>query len=180
MLSIYLSIIEDSKEQDKFEYIYLHFRKQMLNYANQLLNNPYDSEDVVHNTFIDIAKSMYLFDKRSDKEICSYLMCATRGHVYNFMRKSKNETEALSSLKYILPIYDDSVEIISEYDMLVEAIRNLDELYSDVLYLHYVEQLTDREISVLLGRKPSTIRTQIVRGKIKLQEYLNERGCSNE
>jgi len=107
-------------------------------------------------------------------------MCATRGHVYNFMRKSKNETEALSSLKYILPIYDDSVEIISEYDMLVEAIRNLDELYSDVLYLHYVEQLTDREISVLLGRKPSTIRTQIVRGKIKLQEYLNERGCSNE
>lgn len=176
MVFIYLNLIDNTEEKDLFEYIYIHFRKQMLHLANEILNNPYDSEDVVHNTFIDISKSIHIFENRNDKEICSYLMCATRGHAYNFIRKRNNENEKISELKYLLPAAYNPMEIICDYNTIVDAIRNLDELYSDVLYLYFVEQLTDKEISLLLGRKPSTIRTQIVRGKAMIISELNERG----
>lgn len=180
MIFIYLNLIDDAVGKDKFEYIYVHFRKQMLHLANEILNNPYDAEDVVHNTFIDIVKAIHIFENRSDKEICSYLMCATRGHAYNFLKKRENENQNIINLKDFLPAYYNQTEIICDYNIIIDAIRNLDELYADVLYLYFVEQLTNKEISLLLGRKPSTIRTQIARGKSILINNLNERGCSND
>ena len=181
MIYIYLNLINSTKEKEKFEYIYTHFKKEMLYSANHLLHNPYDSEDVVHNTFIDIAKNIHIFENRSDKEIYFYLMCATRGHAYNFLRKKNNESkfinETVNLFTNISPIrIDDTVD----FDLLVEAIKNLHELYSDVLYLYYVQELTYKEIAGLLGRKPATVRKQIERGKSLLLLELKKKGYSYE
>ena len=87
MLAVYLSMIDDQDDKDKFEEIYNKFNKYMLHEANKLLNNPYDAEDVVHDTFVDIAKNIKLLRTESDNETLSYLLCATRGHAYNFLNR---------------------------------------------------------------------------------------------
>ncbi len=181
MLAVYLSLIDDSKKQDKFEYIYIHFRKQMLHLANEIINNPYDSEDVVHNTFLSIAKNIHIFDNRSDKEIYTYLMCATRGHSYNFIRKKNYELQYINNEKVF---YSDAVwndlEKTVDFDFLVDTIKNLNPLYADVLYLYYVKELTYKEVARLLNRKPKTIRKQIERGKALLLAELKKRGYFDE
>lgn len=177
MLLIYLNIIDTQEEKDIFEYIYLNFRKQMVSYAYKIVQNQYDAEDIVHNTFMDVAKNINLFSGKKDSTIYSYLICATKGHALNFNRKQMREREAMEKLgeKQQLQAAMD-IEFQVEMDLLVEEIRNLDELYADVLYLHYVEDLKVKDIAALLGRKPDTVKKQIHRGKQLLLFDLQQKG----
>lgn len=166
MLQIYLNIIDTQEEKDIFEYIYINFKKQMLSYAYKIVNNTYDAEDVVHNTFVDIAKNINLFRDKKDSTIYSYLMCATKGHALNFNRKQMRERTALEKLELNEQTYAEmDMDSEIEFDLIVKAIRSLDDLYSDVLYLHFVEDMKCKDIASLLGRKPATVKKQIHRGK---------------
>lgn len=181
MIFIYLSLIDNTEDKDRFEYIYVHFKRQMLHAAYELLNDTYDAEDVVHSTFVNIAKSIHKFENRSDQEIYSYLMCATRGHAYNLMRKRTNEKRSFHDVKlYFNNIKWNQVESSVDYNLLLDAIRSLSQLYSDVMYLYYVQEFTYKEVADLLGRKTVTVRKQIERGKSLLIAELKKRGYSYE
>ncbi len=180
MIFIYLNLLDTAEDKDRFEYIYIHFKKQMLHTAYELLNDKYDAEDVVHNTFVDIAKNIHIFENRSDKEIYSYLICATRGHAHNFLRKKNNEIKFTKIFSFTTNIGPIKIDDTIDFNALVEAIKNLHELYSDVLYLYYVQELTYKEIAALLGRKPATVRKQIERGKSLLLLELKKKGYSYE
>lgn len=182
MLTLYLSLIDTQEEKDKFEYIYINFRKQMLYLANQYVNNPYDAEDIVHNTFLSIAKNIHIFDDKEDSSIYSYLICATKGHAQNFIRKNNNDEKYIKQLCNKLNTESTYYNFDSEinYRLLIESIRNLDGVYSDVLYLYYVEEFTYKEIASLLDRKPATVRKQIERGKDLLCFDLKMKGYNND
>lgn len=185
MLTLYLSLIETQEEKDKFEYIYVNFRKQMLNLAYKLVGNPYDAEDIVHSTFLSVSKNMHIFDDRDDSSIYSYLICATKGHAYNFYRKNANESKAVKRLypqEDISETYTIDGKIDSDLfiENIIDAIKELDELYSTVLYLYLVDDLSSKQIANLLDRKPDTVRKQITRGKQLLYSKLHERGLTNE
>lgn len=178
MIQIYLSVIDSQEEKDLFEEIYIKFRKQMLHYAFRLVSNTYDAEDIVHNTFVDIAKNINVFKDKPDKTRYSYLICATRGHAYNYMRKEKNERNAMIDFVNELSFNNmrkSELDSIIGYNDIVNAIKSLDDIYSDVLYLFYVEELTHKEISALLAIKPATVQTRIHRGKNKLTKILNNK-----
>ncbi len=45
-------------------------------------------------------------------------------------------------------------------------------VYRDVLYLLIVEQMSEKKIAELLGRKPGTVHQQVRRGRAMLKEEL--------
>ncbi len=51
---------------------------------------------------------------------------------------------------------------------------NLPRKYRLPLYLYYYEGYAVREIAQLLRRKPSTVQTQLARGREQLQHILQE------
>ena len=51
---------------------------------------------------------------------------------------------------------------------------NLPRKYRLPLYLYYYEGYAVREIAQLLRRKPSTVQTQLARGRGQLQHILQE------
>lgn len=51
---VYLQMLEDLSDRDKFTLLYKKYRKLMLYVANQILNNQDDSEDAVHEAFLSI------------------------------------------------------------------------------------------------------------------------------
>jgi DNA-directed RNA polymerase specialized sigma24 family protein len=50
----------------------------------------------------------------------------------------------------------------------------LDEIYRDILYLHYVAELKTGEISILLNKPYNTVRSNLKRGKVKFFQKLEE------
>ncbi len=64
---------------------------------------------------------------------------------------------------------------ISDEDLFIwETIQNLPNKYRIVIYLHYVEGYTLKEIAMILKKKESTVGTWLVRGKECLRKKWEE------
>ena len=49
---IYLQTIEDPGDRAKFAELYERYRAYMLKIADEILKNPFDAEDALHNAFM--------------------------------------------------------------------------------------------------------------------------------
>lgn len=70
---------------------------------------------------------------------------------------------------------DESIPFTEKEDIsLFTYICRLPQKYRDVIHLFYYEDMSCDEIARLLGRKPSTVRTQLTRARAMLKEILQE------
>ena len=59
MLSFYLSLVDETNEQDKLVQIYDKYKNLMLSVAHEILNDTYLAEDAVHNAFIKLSHNLH-------------------------------------------------------------------------------------------------------------------------
>lgn len=176
MLFLYLSFIDDEKDKSKFEIIYYEYRERMLAMAISVLHNNEDAEDAVHNTFISIARNMKSIDEPKSNRTLSYVLKATKNTSINMLNKrNKHITTDVDNIKDIEDEkFFNRIKIEEQYNEVVNAIVNLEEIYKDVLFYHYVYDMKVKDIAELLGRKQSTVKQQLVRGKKLLLKVLGD------
>lgn len=160
----------DEDNREKLCQIYEKYKNRMYIAACRILNDPQSAEDAVHDSFIAISRNL---DKLSDIDsltTASYVIKAAKNTALNRVKKSFNEIPALISESDM--IYDENMLDMlctkENYRIVVEAIMNLDEKYRDVLSLYYFNELTVQQIADTLGRKESTVKQQLARGRRKL------------
>lgn len=81
---------------------------------------------------------------------------------------------ALAFRRHTVPLEEDLVFHTPEETGLHAALCALPAHYRIVVHLFYYEALSVEEISRLLGRGPSTVRTQLTRARRRLKELLRE------
>lgn len=185
MLSVYLSLIDSEQGRLTFEKIYNTYRKQMFMVAYSLLQNNADAEDVVHDVFLNIiSKHLETIEKiKSDNDLRNYLLKATKNTALDTIKRKTRRDKIFdnSDLSDVKDISDDSfVEMVSthlEYETIVNAIKCMDEKYREVLYYHFIQDMTVKEVSGILDRSISTVKMQIVRGKKILLSLVNAIGA---
>ena len=177
MIAFYMSFTDDENDKEKLEQLYYLYRKRMLKMAYSVLHNKSDAEDIVHETFIKIAKNMNSIDEVASNRTLSYVLRATKNTAINWNSKNKNSdgdirlesTDELSDEDFC-----KRLEIKNDYKAVVSAIISLDEKYRDVLFYHFVYGMKVEETADLLGRKKQTAKQQLVRGKKLLLETLGK------
>jgi len=173
---LYLALIDNPDHHSKFEEIYYTHKDRLLITAFSILNDHYEAEDAVHNAFISIARNMNKIASFDSDRMIGYIMVITKNAAFDLLRKKK---EVLPYDDSVFSTEDDEFELQFEREkflVVVEAIRNLNEVYRPVLYLHYVEEKSAKETAHLLNRNLRTVKQQIVRGKKILLELLKEKG----
>lgn len=177
MLVLYMSFIDDENDKPKFEIIYHTYRKRMLLMAESVLHNRQDAEDVVHETFIKIARNMKSIDEPESERTLSYVLKAVKNTAINFHNKNKSKDNRIY-LDNIDDIFDEEffekLKVSENYNEVVHAILELDDIYKDVMFYHFVEEMKVSEIADLLERKKGTVKQQLVRGKKILLETLDK------
>ncbi len=132
--------------------------------AYSYTRNRADSEDIVQDTFVKLLKSDKSFE--SEEHIKAWLIRVAVNLAKNmvgsvwFSRK-----EELS---------EDIPTENAEDNGLSAAMAELDEKYAAVIYLHYYEGYSVREISRLLRISEPNVKARLMRGREKLQLYLGE------
>lgn len=187
MLIIYLGLIDDEQHRVKFEEIYTTYRMQMIHLAKSYFENEADAEDVVHDVFVRIATKHMKFIQGlgNPEDIRNYLLKATKNTAINELkRKGRSnvsiENVAESDVDSFPDLTDDSfIEMIctkAEYESVVQVLLSIEEPYRDIMYYHFVLDLTVPEAAKLLGRNITTAKKQLVRGKKLLLYKLGIRG----
>ena len=190
MLALYLAYLDDEKDKELFSNIYYSYRKQMVSVAFSIVNNQADAEDVVEEVFLRIAQKYFDVVRSIDNEIDrrNYLLKATKNTAIN---KSKSKKKENTSLDTIIEYNMNDIEELSDdtfletlcnkidYDQMIEAIKSLNEKYRDVLYYHFVMELTVPQTAKILNQSVPTTKKQIVRGKKMLLNLLNIEGVED-
>lgn len=184
MLTFYMSLIDDADAQSFFEHIYHTYNKQMLYLARTYLNNEHDAEDAVHDVFEQIArKYLDTLQKITDeRDLRNYLLRATKNTCLNHLKKQAVliPPDDLTNVKIDPELSDseflDLICIRADAEQIKAAITALPDPYREVMYYHFVMDLSIPEVAKLTGRKVDTVKKQMVRGKQKLLTELDCRG----
>lgn len=144
--------------------------KRVYRLAMVLMGNISDAEDVTQTVFLKAWEKKPDF-RDSDHEI-AWLLTTTRNQCKDihksFYRRKRADLENAPEPQVTLETQMDSE--------IWEALQSLTEKYRMVLYLYYYEGYSVRELSVILGRRESTLQTQLATGRKQMKSLLESKG----
>ncbi|HVZ25620.1 MAG TPA: RNA polymerase sigma factor [Sediminibacterium sp.] len=160
-----------------YRLLYEQYARAMYNTALRIVNNTTDAEDILQEAFTDAFQTLSRFRNQSSfgawlKKIVVHksINAVKRG------RKKWMEVDLASIEGYVLrdePEPDES-DILYRVDQVRQAISQLPDGYRTVISLHLLEDYSQEEIASVLGISPVTVRTQYLRAKKKLLEFMRK------
>lgn len=176
---MYMIAANDEDGIQKFEFLFKSYSRQMLSAAYAVLGNRNDAEDAVQDALIRIAEKIDTLDMSDKARVRRYVLTAAENTAKNMLRKESRRPKTVC-IDDFYNLEDESAEIAEidsgKFNEIVKCIMELDDTYRDVLYLKFAEDMSDKEISELLGRKYSTVKIQAKRGEALLIKKLKEKG----
>lgn len=168
---VYLQMLEDLSDRDKFTLIYEKYRKLMLYVANKILNNQDDSEDAVHEAFLSIIKNIKKIRDTDCSETRSYIVIITERKAIDILHKRfpgipYEENNELIGITIPPPGDSGVADIISQ----------LPARYRELILLRYANGYSTKEIATLLGMSRKNVQKVLWRAKKQLEQKLDELG----
>ena len=124
-----------------------------------------DAEDVMQETFLRLVRARP--ELRDDEHAKAWLLRVAAN-------LSKNRIE-YNALRTSDELSDELAEEGREdLSFVWDAVKELPVQFREVIHLHYYEGYSTEEIAKILGRNPSTVRSDLRRGREKLKTILQE------
>ena len=134
--------------------------------AYRYVANPTDVDDVFSETFLTYFKKERVFQDEEHRK--AWLIRVTINCAKDLL-KGKSSWEELNEAI----AEGKGPAVCSEEQLdLHQAIRQLRLEYREAICLHYLEGLSVKEISDILGRNENTVKTHLARGREKLRKFL--------
>lgn len=157
--------------QTDFNTLAQQYMDMVYRIALNSLRNPADAEDVTQNVFFRLYRSKPSFE--------------TDAHARHWLiRVAINESRRLLAAPWrsketeLKEIAAPLQGLTEQHRALFYQVMELPVKYRIPLYLYYYEGYSVKEIAELLRRRPSTVQTQLARGREKLKEFIMEEGGS--
>lgn len=153
-------------DKDSFDQIYELFAVPVYRYILLRTRHKQTSEDLTQTVFLKAYNSLSKFNYTGSAPL-AWLFTIARNCIIDFFRKSSNiQTESEELLVYT-PTNDDFVNELSqkqEFDAIKNCIKTLSEEQQEVIVLKFINDLTNTEISQILGKSEEAIRQLQSRG----------------
>ena len=173
MIALYLSLVENENDKEKFEEIYIRYKSLMLGRAYEILHDRELSEDAVHNAFIRILKNLEKLDETDSNRTKGFVMIVLENVAKTMYVKNRRQNiielnENISE--------DTNVEIDTEKkltaEFIAQKIAQLPDTYREIITLKYLHGLNDKEIASVLNISQTSARKRLQRSREKLKKLV--------
>lgn len=158
--------MEPSEHFEMLERIVSAYSPMLLRLACTRLNSPSDAEDAVQEVFLSLLARPVEF--RNEEHEKAWLIRCTLHRASDILRRAEKKNLPLDAAGEM------SAPERPETDYILDAVRSLPQRYGSILYLHYYEGYTAKEIGKLLGLPSATVGTRLARGRERLKKLLKE------
>ena len=167
-----IQVLRTKEEQfnEWLDQLFRLYRDRLLHYAQMILLNQEDAEDVVQQTFVWLSEKKRKIGNPEDEAVWHYLSVMTRHYAINRIREKKrfcNELPEKTGKDPLEEIEPGPTHLDTAMDQLSERAR-------DMLLLHYSDGFTVNEIAELYEMKVPAVRQALLRAKRALKENLRE------
>lgn len=169
------------KNKNKERVIYEQYYEKVYQIAYFITKEKESAQDVTQETFIKAFKNLHTLE--DEKKIEPWLKTITRRTAIDFLRKKKRWNETPTDDVYL---EKGEVELESEVEKnfeenelmnrIKEAINKLSPNHRDILYLKFIEAMSEQEIANELKIKTGTVKSRLHRAKIVLRSELENGG----
>ena len=168
-------IIEKCKQNDRKAQLQLYsqYCDGMYVVAKRFVKDSMEAEDIVQEAFIKAFSKLHQY--KAEVTFGAWLKRIVINKSIDLLKSKKKHLQDLDEvhLKVVDDAYDEwSVEDNITIEDVKEAIEQLPEKYKLVVMLYLIEGYDHQEISEILNITEVASRTQLSRGKVKLQELL--------
>ncbi len=170
---IYISMLGEADDKQRFEVIYQSNRDFMYHYAYKILGDVSSAEDAVHDAFLSFAKYYERYRHLDSMQTRNFLMITVRNAAFKIYHHRKRETAVDEIQKdEIMPDIAADTEQKDVKRIVFDMIKSLDSKYGDVLMLKYYCDMSVNEIAEQLGLTPQNIKVRLHRGRTLLKSRL--------
>ena len=174
----YLSLLDTEEERYKFKQLYNQYKRLMLYCAREILKDDQLAEDAVEDAFMKIIKNFHKIGDVKSNKTKHFIVIVVESAAKDIWRRERKHSQV--SWETMEEQYSAHIaEQIHEQTVIEQAILSLPLIYQQVVQLKYGLGYENREIARLLGIKEGTLRQRIARGKVLLQERLDEMGVAD-
>lgn len=155
----------DLQNVSSIENILDTYGNTILRLAYSYLHNMSDAEDILQDTLIKYMQSAPVFLTESHKKAWLLHVAAnlSKNKIdYNRIRETDELEETLVA------------EEREDLSFVWEAVKALPDKYREVIHLYYQEGYSAKEISKILSRNESSVRSDLKRGREALKTVLKE------
>lgn len=159
--------------------IYEAFYGPMMGLCIRYSNNKEDALDILHEGYIKVFRNIGRY--KPGTSLYSWIRSIMVNTAIDYYRKAvRRRTEDLETV-YDLSISDPDIISKLATEDLLEAVQQLTPSYRTVFNMYVVEGYSHKEIGDELGISESTSRSNLVKARKKLQEYLTKKlGIRND
>lgn len=171
-----VDIIEQCKQNNRKAQMQLYnqYCNGMYIVAKRFLKDADDAEDVVQEAFIKAFAKLHQY--KAEVTFGAWLKRIVVNKSIDFLKSKKQQLVELEEvhLKVVDTAHNDKwlVDDTITVNDVKQAINQLPEKYQYVVMLYLIEGYDHQEISEILNITEVASRTQLSRGKVKLQELL--------
>lgn len=181
MIKKVLSMFKNGDKRSE-RIIYEMFYETVYKISMYMMRDGELAQDVTQESFVKIYKNLH---KLNDNEkIEAWVKTITRRTALDALRKQKKWNETPTEDVYL---EKGDVEMVSEIEteyeeeqvkkIIISAIDELKPKYKEVMYLKFIEEMQDKEISEELDIKLGTVKSRIHRAKSEIKSKIEGGGC---
>lgn len=137
----------------------------ILRVAYSYLHNMSDSEDILQETLIQVIKTNPTFENETHKKAWLIRVASNLSKNKIDYKKLRDTDELNEEL-----VANEKEDLAFVWD----AVKQLPEKFREVIHLFYQEGYSTKDISEILGRNESTVRSDLKRGRDQLKMILKE------
>lgn len=173
MLAGLLLSLQTEEDRLRFTQFYHQYEKLMFKTALQLLGSQQDAEDVVQ------SACLYMIDQYDGKfapydmhQVASYVILLIKNRSLDLLKQSRRVTvEDISDYADALSSSQNETEL-----SLQQAFSKLPDHYKEVLTLFYYEDLSVRDIAVMLKLSEGAVKKLLQRSREALKKRMVQEG----
>lgn len=156
------------------------YQEPLIHFLRRMIGSDEDVFDCAQDAFIAAYRNL---NRYSDEyPFRAWLYAIARNKALDLLRKRSREVSLTldDNIMDEQPRPDEVWLAKEQASMLVEVLKELPEHYAQALYLRYQQELSYKEIAVVLQVPVSRVKIYIHRGKDRLRQHLERRNIHEE
>lgn len=152
--------------------LYEQYARRMYATCYRIIGNASEAEEAMQDMFLKVFTRIDQYDRKKNFEVWMHRIAVNTS--IDYVRRQlpfQEELEDHMMVEEEAPI-DNEAEIAYSVTKIKEGIQKLAQGYRLILTLYLFEGYDMEEIALILQVKPATVRTQYMRGKNKLIEWM--------
>lgn len=170
MLLFYMSLAETEQHCSVIEEIYRRYQGLMYHIALGILHDETLAEDAVHETMLCLIEWSRSHEMNDAAQMKGLIYLIARQRALRLLGQQRR-TVSLEQMEGFEPV-DFAAYEATEVGPMLSALGRLKAEYREILQLHYLQELSMKEISQILGIRLSAAKQRLHRARQAIQKEV--------